>query len=296
MVVGMTRTIPTTPLVRRYRELGRMSQAQRLAQARAALEQPEVLAAEFADSVERFRAYDNAREHFYPPTRAVRQAGAVVERTNDVVLALRDRGGLDPVDAPDRVTDHDAGPGVTAVPAADLACDYVDRELVVQRTTSPAAWDDGASNRGGGTRLDVLLADRADRTPIVGELKLPGDRDPYYALVQALACASNLATPNQYARMREHLPASPFPSRESPPRLDVFVLVVEEQGREGLPPTGRYANDLKLAAEALAPRLLSQPAMARHIRRIATVRLVPDRGEVAAQVRLAWETALPAAA
>ena len=293
MVVGMSRTIPTTPLVRRYRELGRMSQAQRLTEARDVLERPDILAAEFADSVERFRAYDNAREHFYPPTRAVRHAGAVVERTNDIVLALRDRGGVDPVDATDRLTDHDAGPGVTAVSASDLGCDYVDRELVVQRRTSPAAWDDGASNRGGGTRLDVLLADRGDRTPIVGELKLPGDRDPYYALVQALACASNLATPNQYARMRAHLPAGRFPAHGSPPRLDVFVLVVEETGREGLPPKGRYANDLKLTAETLAPRLLAQPAIARHIRRIAIVRLVPADGVIGAHVRLAWETASP---
>jgi hypothetical protein len=292
MVVAV-KQIPTTPLVRRYRDLGPMSQAQRLAQAREVLEQPELLAAEFAASVERFLAYDNVREHFYPPTRPVWQAGAIVERTNDVVLALRDRGGLDPIDAPDRVTDHDAGPGVTAVQAGDLACDYVDRELVVQRTTSPAAWDDGASNRGGGTRLDVLLADRADRTPIVGELKLPGDRDPYYALVQALTCASNLATPNQYARLRAHLRAGRFPARESPPRLDVFVLVVEEPGREGLPPKGRYANDLKLAAEALAPRLLVQPAITRYVRRIATVRLVPVDRVTAAHVRLAWEAAAP---
>jgi hypothetical protein len=291
--VAGVKQIPTTPLVRRYRDLGTMSQAQRLAQARDDLERPEALASEFAASVERFRAYDNAREHFYPPTRAVRKAGAVVERTNDVVLALRDRGGLDPLDAPDRVSDHDAGFGVTAVAAADLACDYVDRELVVQRTTSPAAWDDGASNRGGGTRLDVLLADRADRTPIVGELKLPGDRDSYYALVQALACASNLATPNQYARMRAYCPAGRFPARESPPRLDVFVLVFEEPGREGLPPKGRYANDLKLAAEALAPRLLAQPAITRYVRRIATVRLVPADGVIGAHVRLAWEAASP---
>ena len=287
------RTIPTTPLVRRYRDLGPMSQAQRLAQARKALDQPEALASEFAASVERFRAYDNAREHFYPPTRAPRQAGAVVERTNDLVLALRDHGGLDPRDALDRVTDHDAGSGVTSVAAVDLACDYVHRELVVQRTTSPAGWDDGASNRGGGTRLDVLLADRADRTPIVGELKLPGDRDPYYALVQALACASNLATPNQYARMRAHLRAGRFPAGENPPRFDIFVLVVEEPGHEGITPKGRCANGLKLAAETLAPRLLAQPAIARFIRRIATLRLARDPGEVAAQVRLAWEGAQP---
>jgi hypothetical protein len=280
-VVGVSRTIPTTPLVRRYRALAPKSQAERLAEAREMLECPEALAAEFAASVERFSGYDNASEHFYPPTRAVRKAGAMVKRTNDVVLALRDRGGLDPVDAPDRLVDHTAG--VSPVAAADLACDYVDRELVVQRTTSPAAWDDGASNRGGGTRLDVLLADRRDRTPIVGEIKLPGDRDPYYALVQALACASNLATPNQYERMRAHMPAGRFPAREHPPRFDIFVLVVEEHS-----PRGRYMGDLHRTAEALAPRLLAEPSVAQYVRRIASLRLVPPD---AAHVRLAWEVA-----
>jgi hypothetical protein len=63
-----------------------------------------------------------------------------------------------------RVLLADAGESVTAVAAPELACEYVDRELLVQRTTSPVCWDDGASNRGGGTRLDVLLADRDDRT------------------------------------------------------------------------------------------------------------------------------------
>ncbi len=285
------RTIPTTPLVKRYRGLGPKSQAERLEEARDLLEGPETLASEFAASVERFSAYDNAAEHFYPPSRAQRTASNVVGRTNDIVLPLRDRGGLKPVDAPDRLVDHDAGERVTAVRADDLACDYVDRELVVQRTTSPAAWDDGASNRGGGTRLDVLLADRADRTPIVGEVKLPGDRDPYYALVQALACASNLATLNQYERMRRHLPRGRFPQLEGPPRFDIFVLVIEEAGQEGLPLKGRYAEDLKQTAEALAPRLLTQPGIARHVRRIATLRLASDQGEISARVRLAWEGA-----
>jgi hypothetical protein len=175
------------------------------------------------------------------------------------------------------------------VTARDLACDYVDRELVVQRTTSPAAWDDGASNRGGGTRLDILLADRADGTPIVGEVKLPGDRDPYYALIQALACASNLATPKQYERMRNHLYLGRFPARPTPPRFDVFVLAVEAPGTEGQPPKGRYQAELREAAEGLAPALLAQPDLARHVRRIATLRLTSRENGIDAHVRLAWE-------
>jgi hypothetical protein len=95
-----------------------------------------------------------------------------------VVLRLEEQGAVVPTDAPGRLTEAGGAPGVLAVDADLLACDYVDRELLVQRTTSPAEWEDGRLNRGG-VRLDVVLADAADRTPVVGELKLPGDMDPF---------------------------------------------------------------------------------------------------------------------
>ena len=95
------------------------------------------------------------------------------------------------------------------MPAPDLAFEYVDRELLLQRTESPAKWENGAINRGG-IRPDILLADLETRTPIVAELKLRGDMDPFYALVQALAGAAHLATSAQYERMRNHLKRGKF--------------------------------------------------------------------------------------
>ena len=47
------------------------------------------------------------------------------------------------------------------------------------------------------------------------------------------------------------------------------------------------------AGEALAPRLLAQQAIARYVRRIATVRLVSTDSVIDARVRLAWEAAAP---
>jgi hypothetical protein len=74
------------------------------------------------------------------------------------------------------------------------------------------------------------IADATDHTPIVAELKLPRDKDPYFALIQALACTAHLATANQYARMREQLCDKWFPMREHAPQLDVWILFVEPQG------------------------------------------------------------------
>ena len=237
-----------------------------------------------------FTPYRNLNEHFYPPERAQRDFADDVKRTNDLVLRLADQQRIVPVDAPGRLTTHDAGSSVRAVPATQLGMDYVDRELLVQRTTSPAEWEDGTHNRGG-VRLDVLLADAADRTPVVAELKLPGDMDPFFALVQALACAAHLATPNQYERLRRHLHRVKLPELSGAPRLDVCVLFVDPAGYDPAErPKGRYMADLKTAAETLAPKLLAQDALAATVRRIAGLAMALDAaGGVAAEVRWAWQ-------
>jgi hypothetical protein len=229
--VSAKRIIPVTPIWQRYQELRGMPQKQRLAQAWQLVEQPEELATELLASVVAFTPYENAEERFYPPPRVQRQFAEHIKRTNDVVLRLEAQGHLEPTDAPERLSEHDADQTVTAVPAARMACDYVDRELLVQRTASPAEWSDGRRNIGG-LRLDLVLADSADRTPIVGELKLPGDMDPFFALIQALACAAHLATPNQFDRMRRHLSRGRFAELAAPPRLDIWLLFLDEPSYE----------------------------------------------------------------
>ena len=292
MVDGMstTRIIPKTDIMGRYRDLRGMSQAKRLSHARRLVEHPEELATESAASVAHFAPYSNLDEQFYPE-RPERHYSEDFKNTNDVVLRLKEQKQVIPVDAPDRAIGRDAGPTVTAVLASALASTYVDRELLVQRTTSPAKWEDGKRNLGG-VRLDVLLADVADRTPIVAELKLPGDMDPFFALVQALACAAHLATPNQYERMRRRPGGGQFPRLDGAPRLDVWVLFVDAADRRaGQPPKGAYMADLEHAAEALAPRLLAEDALTDSIRRIAGLglRKLDGSDEVAADVRWAWE-------
>lgn len=284
------RVIPRTERMHRYQRLRKKPQAERLDEAQRLVADPHELAAEFAASVQRFASYDNLTDHFYPPDRAEHEFREELERTNDLVLRLQAQQQVTPVDAAERLTTHDAGQDVVAVPASALAFDYVDRELLVQRTTSPARWDDGKPNRGG-VRLDVLLCDREVRTPIVGELKLPGDMDPFFALVQALACAAHLATPNQYERMRRHLPHAQFPELAAPPRLDVFVLFVDAAGVTGRTRKPKYMTDLKAAAEALAPRLLADEAIGGSLRRMAGLGMSVDSTSrtVTTEVRWAWQ-------
>lgn len=293
--ISVSRIIPITPIWRRYQALRKVPQERRLAEARRLVEHPEELASEFATSVKHFASYANLEDHFYPPDRAERgfaeekRTHEEIKTTNDLVLPLKEQKRLAPTEALNCRREHDAGSEVTAVRARQLACDYVDRELLVQRTTSPARWEDGSPNLGG-LRLDVLLADSADRTPIVGELKLPRDMDPVFALVQALACAAHLATIHQYERMRRHLVRGGFPELTTAPRLDVRVLFLGVLGHQpGQPPKGKYMGDLQSAAEALAPRLLAQDGIRGSVRRIAGLGVTCDRsGTVAAEVHWAW--------
>jgi hypothetical protein len=266
--------------MKRYRELRSMPQVRRLQEAGHLLERPEELAKELAISVERFSAYDNARDHFYPDTRAKREAAADLTRINDLVLPLEKGGTVRPIDSPSRLTTDDSR--LIDAPADVLAFDYVDRELLVQRTTSPARWEDGRLNRGG-LRLDILLATQEEpRTPIVAELKLKRDMDPFFALIQALACAAHLATPNQYERMRRHLWRGGFPELSDKPRLDVYLLFFDSSSK------GRYMGDLTRAAEQLPARILPLDGAA-WIRRIAGLDLSRDNGRLEASVRFAWQ-------
>jgi hypothetical protein len=273
--------IPLTPLYLRYRALRSADQAERLRYARDVLANPAWLAEEFVTTVLRFGEYDNADQHFYGK-RDAHKFGRALAATKDLVLRLEALPSVMPVDAADRQIGGTGHPDVIDVPAPDLAFEYVDRELLLQRTESPAKWENDAVNRGG-IRPDILLADLETRTPIVAELTLPGDMDPFFALMRALAGAAHLATSAQYQRMRNHLRRGRFPALSGPPRLDVFTLFIST-------PEGSNQPDFLRAAQTLSPQLLAHDGLAKSIRRIAGISVALGPGDqITAEVRFAWE-------
>ncbi len=300
--VSNARVIPVTPIQKYYWKLKKEinSQRKRLDEAKRLTEDPEELkqfARDFAKSVDLFASYNNCEEAFYPRDRRKPEvAEGVVRSTNCLVGRLERQRFLKPKDAPDRHMMHEAGKTVSPVPSSLLACNYVDRELLLHRTTGPRTWRDDDALEGdelkpGGLRLDVLLADRrkADRTPIVGELKLEGDKDPFYALIQALACVAHLATTHQYKRMRYHLAGGKIlremPTPPHPLRFDVWVLFHGPR-----PARSKLMNDLHRDTGRLASKLLAQGAIHGSVRRIAGLDLKLDESDaVAAEVLWAWE-------
>lgn len=300
----MSVVVPATPIVQLHDELHKkgVSRKHKLGRAQQFVQEPASLAQLFDDSTVALAAYIPADEGFYRSRRRYEVGDVKASSTTDLALRVRDAGGLAPTST-GRVSLLDAeqfdAPGVATVPADDLACAFLDRELVATRTTG------GATHEGTAVRLDLLLCNAADRTPIIGEVKRTGnvdpvnqhrkpstDKDGFSALVQALACAAQLSTPAQYAQLAnwgcaQTRGATDYPgpadiAASEPPVFDVYVVLHNR-------PTGTHLAELGDEAERLAALRLAEPTVARHIRRIACLLTKLDSDKLSAQVEWAYE-------
>lgn len=253
----MTEKIAVTPLVDEYRGLLKLSQSQRLERAEQLIRRPASLAKAFSDSREQFASFDHADEDFYDPVpprtplpKKPKGLGSTVE------VAARLSGG-----GPKRVLGDDR-----------LSFNYIDRELVPARTKTGAVFADGKSIRSG-LRLDLLLANRDDGTPIIGEVKVAQDKDPFFALIQALTHAAYLSTPAQFKRLARVYSNKKIKVGKN---LDVYLLLAQA------PAAATYWFELREAARRLAARLIAQESLTDGVRRIAAVDLdrIDDRMRV----------------
>lgn len=300
----MTVVVPTTPIIGLYEELHRkgVSREQKLARARGFVANPASLAVMFHDSVLRLATYKPEDEGFYKSRKHYEVGDVKASSTTDFALRVRDAGGLRPRSGGEATlleTEHLAAPGVLGVSAAALKCRYLDRELVATRTTG------GATHEGTAVRLDLLLCNDADRTPIIGEVKRTSDvdplhqhhkpatdKDPFSALVQALACAAQLSTLSQYARLarwgrtenrgKRDYPVMADIAASDAPVFDVYVVLHNR-------PQGTHLPELGVEAERLAALLLAQPTVARHVRRIACLLTKLDAGKLNAEALWAYQ-------
>lgn len=244
--------IPYPWLTRRYVELKDRRSKQRLQQANDA--SATELAEEFLESVEAFSQFITdgltADGEFFPATRTDgRKHPKSDARTFGWAMAMK-------------------GVATTLVAGdPDLEFRYVEREIIPTRTKPQLGFTGGEGKH---VRVDLLLANAATGRPIVGELKIASDKDPYTGLVQALAGAAQLVSPNQRARLSKL--ARPLASIEEEPLLDVYVLVAN------FPATGRHRFQQLECAVALAAELEANSALGVHLGRIRIVALRRDKG------------------
>ena len=265
------RILPTTPLVALYRAMkSPSSQAEHLAIAEALLKAPALLVEAVQESTRRFAAYPNA------------------SRPDAVRGGTPDNAAFHPTTR-GRAVAHklSAHRTVSVSDAPELSFQYVAREALPARATGNARFDDVAGTPARSTiSTDLLLANaQPGSPPIFGELKVTEgsdyDANPFYALIQTLAVATQAATQAQRQRFASHYPEHFAPSGDAGPVVDAYVVIHGEPLAKN-----KLWHALDERAAELAARLTADPKFTSHVRRLVALNLATSGSEVpAATVR-----------
>lgn len=233
---------PLGELVELYEQMGdtaaggRQTQTERLKRAADLASDPMAVAEMFQRDVERFEPYDLREEGFH--------SGAKDRDTRDFARSSKTRMVSEAM--------MQIGEKTVTVPERDeLSFTYVDREIVTARTPGGIMRTISGEARSPKTapQLDLLLAGQ-DLLPIAAELKVGDDRDPFYALIQALAHATMLVTPNQLARLR-HNYRDAF--AKDGRQIGVYVILVGEATGSNWPEFQHHAKDLSKGLRSCDP-------------------------------------------
>jgi hypothetical protein len=259
--------IPSTPLLRHFRsppfsgDKGATWGEDRLTEAKKLLAAPHELAACFEESVEQVeREYSNYQP-FYP-----REHVFGVWDDTKVPHGDKLRGT---VDVAERLSRGSIWHVANEKNRDWLDFRYLDREIVLIRARPKPTQEPTTA-----LRVDLLLGNARDRTPILAEVKIKKDQCALYALIQLLTQAAYAVTPSQRERLvlfgsrpefvlREVVPDEPAP------RIDLYVLLVE-------PPDEPPYKELLAQAVTLSKALIREPAITSRVRRIAWIKGVHE--------------------
>lgn len=149
-----------------------------------------------------------------------------------------------------------------------LRFEYVDRELVLARMTGGVTYEDG-SPATSGKRVDLLLKSTDGGIPVVGEVKIRGDKNPFYALIQSLMYAAELCTTNQLARVADHYEtferSTLLEDEDTLGLVDILIVLADYNRRS------RVRRELLERTEDLCAALSRSYVVQDHVRRFSCV-------------------------
>lgn len=213
------------------------------------------LAEWFDASVRHFSQYTNDRDNFVPQIPPRRPLPPVAE-----ITALYGTTALTAI--------ADNGQGCVVEGAPGLSFRYVDREIVPARTTGGALYENGEPATAG-KRLDWLLANLRDKTPILAEVKIGDDRNPFYALIQLLMYAAELVTLSQRQRLNRCYPdkfAMPDGvDGEDGRRVDLYIVLADYNGASAV------RASLLDEVQGICEQLSAQGVFRQHVRNLACI-------------------------
>ena len=79
--------------------------------------------------------------------------------------------------------------------------EYIEREISPLRTTNAIHENGKSANKSGTGGIDFIGWNLNNNIPILGEIKVNNDQNPFYALIQLLTYLSEISTPNQIDRL-----------------------------------------------------------------------------------------------
>jgi hypothetical protein len=205
---------------------------------------PTALASVFTESVEEFKPYRNT-EPFYPASRKplpVPSANQAIRTSRDLAILLNVQGTAEVVNDP------------------CLNFRYVDCEIVPARTTGGTYADLGKGTTW--VRLDQLLV---AEHPVIAEVKLRNDKNPFYALIQALTAAAELATRAQHQRLQRHY--SQHFANTNDAGVDIYIITYRSYSN------GPIWDVLRVQTQNMCRALSLMPAVRQYIGRFAILEL-----------------------
>jgi len=93
---------------------------------------------------------------------------------------------------------------ITVVSSPDYKFEYVNREVSPLRTTKAEYDTQTPASRSGTGGLDFIGWNLHSNIPVLGEIKVEGDQNPFYALIQLLTYLSEISTPKQIERINRY--------------------------------------------------------------------------------------------
>jgi hypothetical protein len=177
-------------------------------------EQPSLLMDSFFKSLGAFATYSNPDEDFTPRSNCLAVNTEKELRATDLLV--------------NTLVEKYAGQIDASFANIDFGATAVAREVGPMRSTEqsgPWFFEDGRSARNPGAGgVDLLLSSNSGMIPVICEIKVRDDATPFYALIQTLTYAAELATPNQYQRLKNVF-RSAFHTLSTHPLVDICILM-----------------------------------------------------------------------
>jgi hypothetical protein len=131
--------------------------------------------------------------------------------------------------------------------------DYIEREVSPLRTSNAIYANNLPARRSGTGGLDFIGWNTLRNLPVLGEIKVRDDQNPFYALIQLLTYLSEISTPKQIDRINNYKHFGPANSLSTNTKFYLYIISCRQ-----LNPKKKYdllLPDVKVLVKNIVPQI-----------------------------------------